>query len=212
VAGTAVFAAQPASRAWRPGAAAAAPRGGSLRAPAMRTLVLVLLASGVVFGAVEVAVVAARRRARQRAPRAARCSALWGAGSLVGGDRRRAQGGGARTGAGLALVLAASPRAPRPRGGRRQRRGARGGPRARRGDHRTDLRERLRHGRPRGARRDGHRGVRLAEHRRSPSAPRPARRAPARSPTPPARPRPSYTPAPHGAAAALIAALARASL
>src|SRR6476646_4810872 len=59
VAGTAVFAAQPASRAWRPAPAPARSRGGSLRAPAMRTLVLLLVFVGVVFGTVEVAVIAA---------------------------------------------------------------------------------------------------------------------------------------------------------
>lgn len=59
VAGTAVFAAQPASRAWRPASAPERPRGGSLRAPAMRTLVLLLVFVGVVFGTVEVAVIAA---------------------------------------------------------------------------------------------------------------------------------------------------------
>jgi predicted MFS family arabinose efflux permease len=104
--GTAVFAAQPASREWRPAPAPARPRGGSLRAPAMRTLVLVLLALGVVFGTVEVAVVAAADSFGS-AGAAGPLLGLWGAGSLVGGVVAARMGGGARTGAGLALVLAA---------------------------------------------------------------------------------------------------------
>ncbi|MFL6626363.1 MAG: LuxR C-terminal-related transcriptional regulator, partial [Vitreoscilla sp.] len=57
VAGTALFAAHPASRRWRP--EAGRPRGGSLRAGGMRTLVLVMLAVGIVFSATEVGVTAA---------------------------------------------------------------------------------------------------------------------------------------------------------
>ena len=106
VAGTIAFAAQPASRAWRPTPAPERPRGGSLRTPAMRTLVLVLVAVGVVFGAVEVAVVAAAA-ALGSAAAAGPLLGLWGAGSLVGGVAAARMGGGARTGAGLALVLAA---------------------------------------------------------------------------------------------------------
>jgi MFS family permease len=106
VAGTAVFVAQPASRAWRPEPAPERPRGGSLRTPAMRTLVLVLLALGVVFGAFEVAVVAAAGELGSAAA-AGPLLGLWGAGSLVGGVVAARMGGGARTGAGLALVLAA---------------------------------------------------------------------------------------------------------
>jgi Major Facilitator Superfamily len=106
VAGTAVFAAEPASRAWRPAPSRSRPRGGSLRAPAMRTLVLVLLALGIVFGAVEVAVVGAADALGSSAA-AGPLLGLWGAGSLVGGVVAARMGGGARTGAGLALVLAA---------------------------------------------------------------------------------------------------------
>lgn len=106
VAGTAVFAAQPASRAWRPASAPERPRGGSLRAPAMRTLVLLLVFVGVVFGTVEVAVIAAV--AGLGSPAAAGpLLGLWGAGSLAGGVVAARTGGGARTGAGLALMLAA---------------------------------------------------------------------------------------------------------
>src|SRR4051812_12237786 len=53
---TAAFAAQPASRGWRPERNSQRPRGGALRTPAMRTLVGVLLTVGVLFGAVEVGV------------------------------------------------------------------------------------------------------------------------------------------------------------
>ena len=106
VAGTAAFAAQPASRAWRPAPAPERARGGSLRAPAMRTLVVLLVFVGVVFGAVEVAVIAAV--AQLGSPSAAGpLLGLWGAGSLAGGIVAARMGGGARTGAGLALVLAA---------------------------------------------------------------------------------------------------------
>src|SRR4051794_28041921 len=53
------FALQPATRDWGPEPRAAGSRGGSLRSPAMRTLVAVLVAVGIVFGAVEVAVMVA---------------------------------------------------------------------------------------------------------------------------------------------------------
>src|SRR4051795_5868915 len=106
VAGTAAFAAQPASRAWRPAPAPERPSGGSLRAPAMRTLVLLLVFVGVVFGTVEVAVIAAV--ADLGSPGAAGpLLGLWGAGSLAGGVAAARMGGGTRTGAGLALGLPA---------------------------------------------------------------------------------------------------------
>ena len=54
--GTLAFAAQPASRDWRPEPGRVRPAGGSLRAPGMLTLVSVLTAAGMLFGAVEVAV------------------------------------------------------------------------------------------------------------------------------------------------------------
>lgn len=83
-AATAVFAAQPASLRWRPEPGQARPRGGSLRSPAMRTLVLVLTAVGLLFGAVEVAVTAAAE-ALGGTTAAAPLLALWGIGSLIGG-------------------------------------------------------------------------------------------------------------------------------
>ena len=80
---TAAFAAQSASRAWRP-TTVVRPRGGSLRTPAMRTLVGVLLAVGVLFGAVEIAVAAAAVSLRASAA-AGPLLGVWGVGSLAGG-------------------------------------------------------------------------------------------------------------------------------
>src|SRR5262245_36417877 len=53
---TLLFAAQPASRRWRPDPDQARPRGGSLHSPAMRTLVLILFGTGAVFGATDIGV------------------------------------------------------------------------------------------------------------------------------------------------------------
>ena len=103
---TAAFAFQPASRAWRPHDDAPRPRGGSLGSPAMRTLVLVLIAVGVLFGAVEVAITAVAKLDGGSTAAAAPLFALWGAGSLAGGvlaARLRLPAGAA----GLALLLAA---------------------------------------------------------------------------------------------------------
>jgi predicted MFS family arabinose efflux permease len=102
---TAAFAAQPASRSWRPAPAQRRP-GGSLRTPAMRTLVIVLIAVGVLLGADEVAVVAAAKMLDSTAA-AAPLLALWGVGSFVGGLLAARLGGGARTAAGFVLVLGA---------------------------------------------------------------------------------------------------------
>jgi MFS family permease len=103
--GTLAFAAQPASREWRP-APSRGRRGGSLRAPGMRTLVIVLVAVGVLFGAVEVAV-AATAEALGSAAIGGPLLGVWGLGSLVGGVVATRLGGGARSAAGLTLVLAA---------------------------------------------------------------------------------------------------------
>jgi hypothetical protein len=99
--GTGAFARQPASRAWRPMARGGARRGGAMRAPGMRTLVAVLTAVGVVFGAVEIGIATGQGGA------AGPLLGLWGAGSLLGGAVATRLGGGARTAAGLAWVLAA---------------------------------------------------------------------------------------------------------
>jgi len=104
--GTGGFAAQTASRAWQPDRGAPRSRGGSLRAPAMRTLVIVLGAVGALFGAVEVAVAAAADGLGAAAA-AGPLLGIWGAGSLLGGLLAVRLGGGAHTGAGLSLVLAA---------------------------------------------------------------------------------------------------------
>jgi predicted MFS family arabinose efflux permease len=103
---TTAFAAQPASRNWRPAPAQRRPRGGSLRAPAMQTLVIVLIAVGVLLGADEVAVVAAAK-SLDSTTAAAPLLAVWGVGSFAGGLLAARLGGGARTAAGLALVLGA---------------------------------------------------------------------------------------------------------
>jgi len=103
--GAAAFGAQPATRAWRPAPGEQRARGGSLRSAGMRTLVIVLVAVGVLFGAVEVAVAAA---AEELAGAAATgpLIGVWGLGSLVGGVAATRRGGGADSAHGLALVLA----------------------------------------------------------------------------------------------------------
>jgi MFS family permease len=106
LAATAAFAAEPASRSWRPQPGAERPRGGALRSHAMRTLVLALVGVGVVFGAVEVGIAAVAKELGSTAA-AGPILALWGGGSLLGGAVAARLGGGARTPAGLALVLAA---------------------------------------------------------------------------------------------------------
>jgi MFS family permease len=104
--GTAAFAAQPASRSWRPDGHAERQRGGSLRAPAVRTLVVVLVAVGALFGAVEVAVAAAADGLGNAAA-AGPLLGIWGAGSLIGGMLAVRLGDGAHGAAGLSLVLGA---------------------------------------------------------------------------------------------------------
>jgi MFS family permease len=106
LAGTAAFATQPASRAWRSEPSHARQRGGSLRAPAMRTLVVVFVAVGALFGAVEVAIAAAADGLGSAAA-AGPLLGVWGAGSLVGGALAVRLGGGAHGAAGLSLVLGA---------------------------------------------------------------------------------------------------------
>ncbi len=103
---TIAFALQPASRAWRPPVRASSARRGALRAAGMRTLVLVLVVVGIVFGAAEVGVVAAAT-AMGGAATAGPLLAVWGIGSLVGGAVAARLGGGARRARGLALLLLA---------------------------------------------------------------------------------------------------------
>lgn len=103
---TTAFAAEPASRGRRPSGDGNPGRGGCLRSPAMRTLVLVLIAVGVLFGAVEVGVAAATARLGSTAS-AGPLLGLWGAGSLIGGMAAVRLGARLRGASGLALVLAA---------------------------------------------------------------------------------------------------------
>jgi MFS family permease len=106
LAGTLVFAAQPASRRWRPDPVSPCRRGGSLRSPAMRTLVAISLGTGTAFGATEVGVTAAAHALG--APAAAGpLLGLWGAGSLIGGMVATRLGGGARDARGLIPLLVA---------------------------------------------------------------------------------------------------------
>ncbi|GAA3925968.1 MFS transporter [Amorphoplanes auranticolor] len=98
---TVLFAFSPASRRWRP-AGTRRSTGSALAAPALRTLVVVLAGVGVLFGATEVAVAASA------GPAAGLLLGLWGVGSLTGGVVAARLGGGASTGRGLALLIAAS--------------------------------------------------------------------------------------------------------
>jgi hypothetical protein len=104
LAGTAAFAAQPATGAWRPAPAADRPRGGSLRAPGMRTLVGALVAVGVLFGAVEVGVAAAAQDLAGPAA-AGPLVGVWGLGSLAGGVVTTRRGGGVHGAGALVAVL-----------------------------------------------------------------------------------------------------------
>src|SRR6266536_2364714 len=97
---------QPSSRRWRPDAGSRPGRGGSLGSPTIQTLVLVLAAVGIVFGAVEVGVTAAAH-ALGGTVAAGPLLAVWGVGSLAGGVFAARGGGGARSGRGLTLVVLA---------------------------------------------------------------------------------------------------------
>ena len=103
--GTVAFAAQPASRG-RPGHRVPRPRGGSLRSPAIRMLVLILIGTGTVFGATEVGVTAAAKALGSTAA-GGPLLALWGLGSLLGGIVATRLGGGARRAGGLTVLLVA---------------------------------------------------------------------------------------------------------
>jgi MFS family permease len=103
---TLAFAVQPASRAWRPEPAPRSRPGGSLRSPAIFTLALIEVGTGVVFGATEVGVTAAAKALGTTAA-AGPLLGLWGIGSLVGGIAATRLGGGAKRAGGLALLLAA---------------------------------------------------------------------------------------------------------
>ena len=100
----AVFAAQPALRGWKPAVADRTRRRGSLRTPAMRTLVIILGAVGMLLGAAEVAVIAAAKTLHSPGGAAA-LFAVWGAGSFIGGLLFTRVGKG-RSRGGIALLLA----------------------------------------------------------------------------------------------------------
>jgi MFS family permease len=102
---TAAFAAEPASRGWRPAGDACTP-GGCLRSAAMRTLVLAMIAVGALFGAVEVGVTAASA-GLGGAALAGPLLGLWGVGSLIGGIAAVRAGAALSGASGLALVLGA---------------------------------------------------------------------------------------------------------
>jgi predicted MFS family arabinose efflux permease len=106
LAATAAFAAQPASRRWPPTRVRARSRRGSLGTPAMRTLMIILTAVGLLLGAGEVAVIAAAQALHQTTADAP-LFAVWGAGSFIGGLVITRFGGGARTAVGLVLLLGA---------------------------------------------------------------------------------------------------------
>ena len=159
LAATLAFAAQPASRAWRPDPDAPRRRGGSLRSPAILTLALIEIATGAVFGATEVGVTAAVEGAREHGRRRAAARAL-GPRVTVRRHRRDAAW---RQRAALGRSDPAAHRAcRRPRSADvRQRQRARDRSRdpARRRDDRADRREPVRDGRPVRAGGDPHRGV-----------------------------------------------------
>ncbi len=88
--GTLVFASAPASRAWRPSAAAGGSHG-ALRSAGVRTLLLAFVLIGATFGAVEVAVPAASAQAGHPGA-AGLLLGVWGLGSLLGGLAAARQG------------------------------------------------------------------------------------------------------------------------
>jgi predicted MFS family arabinose efflux permease len=106
LAATAVFAMQPGAAGRQSTPSAPRPHGGSPGTPEMRTLVIILAAVGLLLGADEVAVIAAAKSLRS-ASASAPLFAVWGAGSFVGGLLITRLGGGPRTTAGLAMLLAA---------------------------------------------------------------------------------------------------------
>jgi MFS family permease len=106
LAATTAFAAQPASRSWRPLPHTPRSRGGSLRSPAIRTLGLILICVGAVFGAVDVGVLDTAK-ALGSAAAAGPLLGLWGVGSLLGGIAATRLGGGARRARGLVALLGA---------------------------------------------------------------------------------------------------------
>src|SRR5262249_57749609 len=103
---TVLLANRRASGRWRPDPGQPRPRGGSLRSPAMRTLILILFGTGAVFGATDVGVTAAAKALGSTAA-AGPLLGLWGVGSLLGGIAATRLGGGAQHGNGLKMLLTA---------------------------------------------------------------------------------------------------------
>jgi MFS family permease len=81
---TALFAAQPAARQGRARRHTPIPRAGALHHPALRTLLLILAAVGIIFGAVDVAVAATASSFHDIAATGPLLG-IWGVGSLLGG-------------------------------------------------------------------------------------------------------------------------------
>jgi predicted MFS family arabinose efflux permease len=104
--GTCSFAAGAASRAWRPAATAGTGGIGALRAPGVRTLMIVFLLLGATFGSVEVAVPVASEAAGV-AGATGLLLGVWGFGSLLGGLLSARAGAPADPARRLSLLLAA---------------------------------------------------------------------------------------------------------
>jgi MFS family permease len=103
LASTLAFAAQPASRTWRPDPGARR-RGGSLRSAPILILALIEIATGAVFGATDVGVTAAAKALGSTAAAGALLG-LWGVGSLFGGIAATRLGGSPRRSGGVILLL-----------------------------------------------------------------------------------------------------------
>jgi MFS family permease len=104
--GTLAFAAQPASRRWRPEHGGPRVPGGSLRSGAIRALVVIELGTGIAFGATEIGITAATHALASSAA-AGPLLGLWGLGSLLGGAVATRLGGSTRSARGLTLLLIA---------------------------------------------------------------------------------------------------------
>jgi MFS family permease len=104
--GTGTFAASAASRAWRSPAVAETGGFGALRAPGVRTLMVVFLLLGATFGSVEVAVPVASEAAGV-AGSTGLLLGIWGLGSLLGGLLYARSGAPTDPARRLSLVLAA---------------------------------------------------------------------------------------------------------
>ena len=159
LASTLAFAAQPASRSWRPDPSVPRPsrRLGSFAGDS--DLALIELATGAVFGATDVGVTAAAKALGSTAA-AGPLLGLWGLGSLLGGIAATRLGGSARRAGGLVLLLGtlavAHAALTLVTGSVRRDRGR---DPCRRVDDRPDRGKHLRDGRPIRADRHEHRGV-----------------------------------------------------